>query len=121
MNELKDDVEDIILSSKNQGHQVEQGVQRTSNCAGSGLNESYTSAFFVVKYFDHQEVTMQHTKQLNTRDIRPNQGMKKDRTAISDSPKRNTKERSENDMKYETHSKDSKEKAKLFIDLARVY
>ena len=26
----------------------------------------------VVKSFDHQKVIMQHTKQLNTRDIRPN-------------------------------------------------
>ena len=62
---------------------VEQGVQLTSHCTGSGLNESCTSAFVVVKYFDNQNLTMKHTKQLNTIDIRPNQHMKKYQTEIS--------------------------------------
>ena len=78
LNYFKNDIEDMILPAKNHGHQVEQWVQFTSHCTGSGKNESCTSAFFVVKTFDHQKVTMQHTKQLNTRDIRPNQNTKKD-------------------------------------------
>ena len=40
LNEFKNDVEDVILPAKNQGHQVEQGVQITSHCTGSGRNES---------------------------------------------------------------------------------
>ena len=77
-NELKNDDEDIILPVNNRGQQVQQGVQLTSNCTGSGPNESCTSTFFVVKYLDHQGVKMQHTKQLNTRNIHSNQHTKKD-------------------------------------------
>ena len=86
-NEFKNDAKDIILPANNQGQQVEQGVQLTSHCTGSGRNDSCTYSFVVVKYFNHQKVTMQHTKQLNTRYIRPNQHMKKNRTAISDCSK----------------------------------
>ena len=82
LNEFKNDVEDVILPSKNQWNQVEQGVHITSHCTGSGRNESCTYAFVVVKYFDRQKVTIQHTKQLNTRDIRPNQHMKKYQNVI---------------------------------------
>ena len=46
--------------------------------------------------------------------------MNKYRTAISDSSRRKSNKREENDMKYETHSQVSKEKAELFIELARV-
>ena len=60
------------------------------------------------------------TKKLNTRDIQTNQHMNKYQTAISDSLKRKSNKRAENDMKYETHSQVSKEKAELFINLARV-
>ena len=43
----------------------------------SGTSLRYTSAFIVVKSFDHQKLSMQHIKQLNTRDIRQNQHMNK--------------------------------------------
>ena len=41
------DIEELILPpAKNQGQQVEQGVQLlTSHCTGNGRNESTTSAF----------------------------------------------------------------------------
>ena len=63
---------------------------------------------------------MQHTKQLNTRDISPNQHMNKDQTEILDRSKIKSNYRAEDDMKYKTQSQASKEKAKLFIELARV-
>ena len=63
LNGFKNDVKDIILPTKNQGQQLEQGVQITLHCTGSSLDEYRTSAFVVGKYFDHQKVTMQHTKQ----------------------------------------------------------
>ena len=85
MNEFKNDVEDIILPEKNKGGQVEQGVQLTYQCTCSGQNESFTTSFVALKYFDNKKVTMQHIKKLNTGDIRPNQHMKKNRTIISDS------------------------------------
>ena len=116
-NEFKNDVKDIILPEKNQEQQIEQEVQLTSHCTGSGQNDSCTSSFVVVKYFGHQKLTMQHKKKLNTMDIRPNQQMKKYLTAISDSLNRKSNEIEVNDMKYETHSKDIKEKAKLLIEL----
>ena len=62
LNELKNDVKDIILPAKNQGQQVEQGVQLTYHCTGSVQNESCTSAFVFIKSFDHQKVTMKHKK-----------------------------------------------------------
>ena len=64
---LVHDIEELILPAKNQGQQVEQGVQLTSHCTGNGRNESTTSAFVVVKSFDHQKVTMQHTQLLNSK------------------------------------------------------
>jgi len=120
LNEFKDDVEDIILPAKHHGQQVEQGVQLTALCTGSGRNESCTSAMVVVKSYDHQKITMQHTKELNTKQIRPNQHMNKDRVSVSEGSKRKLSERQENGMVYQTHSQATKEKAKLFIDLARV-
>ena len=83
MNVFKNDVKDIILTANNQGHQVEQEVQLTYHFTGSSQNESCTYSFVFVKSFDHQKVMMQHTKQLNTRDIHPNQHIKKYQTAIS--------------------------------------
>ena len=58
LNEFKNDVEDVILPAKNQGHQVEQGAYITSHYTGSGRNESCTSEFVVVKSFDHKKLTM---------------------------------------------------------------
>ena len=79
---------------------VEQGVQLTSHYTGSGRNESYTSAFFVVKYFNNQKLTMQHTKQLNTINIRPDKHINKYLTEISYSLKIKSNDRAENYMKY---------------------
>ena len=52
------DIEELISPAKNQGQQVKQGVQITSHCTGNGRNQCTTSAFVVVKSFDHQKVTM---------------------------------------------------------------
>ena len=46
--------------------------------------------------------------------------MNKDRVSVSEGSKRKLSERQENGMVYQTHSQATKEKAKLFIDLARV-
>ena len=62
---------------------VEQRVHLTFTCTGSGQFYYCTYAFVVVKYFDNKKLTVQHTKLLNTRDIRPNHHMKKYRTEIS--------------------------------------
>ncbi len=120
LHEFENDVEDIVLPAKHHGQQVEQGVQLTALCTGTGRNESCTSAMVVVKSYDHQKVTMQHTKELNTKQIRPNQHMNKDRQSISDSSKRKLSERQETGMVYQTHSQATKGKAKLFMNLARV-
>ena len=77
LNELKNDVKDIILPANNQGQQVEQGINITSNCKGSGRNGSCNSEFVVVKSFGRQKLTMQHPKQINNRDTRSNQHMNK--------------------------------------------
>ena len=60
LNEFKNYVEYIILPSKDQGQQIEQGAHLTSQCTCSGLNEYFTSAFVVVKPFDQKNLTMQH-------------------------------------------------------------
>ena len=121
LSEFKYDVEDIILPAKHHGQQVEQGVQLTALCTGTGRNESCTSAMVVVKSFDHQKITMQHTKELNTKQIRPNQHMNKDRvSSVSEGSKRKLSERQDNGMVYQMHSQATKGKAKLFMDLALV-
>ena len=117
---LVHDIEELILPAKNQGQQVEQGVQLTDHCTGNGRNESTTSAFVVVKSFDHQKVTMQHMQLLNSKPtIRPNQHMNKERTSTSKGSKRKEGERAENNVTYKSHSQATKEKAKLYMDLAR--
>ena len=73
-----------------------------------GKYESCTNSFVVVKSFDHKKVMMKHTKQLHTRNIRPNWHMNKYKTEILDRSKRKSNGRAENDMKWETHSQDSK-------------
>ena len=75
----------------------------------------------VVKSFDHQKITMQHMKELNTKQIRPNQHMNKDRvSSVSEGSKRKLSERQDNGMVYQMHSQATKGKAKLFMDLALV-